>query len=531
MIRRLRAAALLAAAAFIASGSALAQVPVEGGRRARQPQPLAAHPGLLNYAAGLPLEIRNPNLRGNGWNEATSLIYSRLFHVSLEGAIAPDLVERTKISKKGLVWTLRLRKNVLWHDGRPFTSRDVRATMESVFDPNTPCDLDLNLPMVVSFEYPDDFTVIVRLDRPSPLLAVPLSEIAILPAPEAGGSAATVGTGPYRAAGTPEGGQMVFTRYEGFHLGAPAIEKIVLKEIPNDAERAKALVEGTVDVAPLASWNLLTLVGRPDLRVARMRTGAWRGMALNLRRPALQDRRVRQAIDLSLDRDEIALFALPKGGTAAYQPVPPGSWAFSEEMNQPYRDLGTAKRLLEEAGWTLGEDGLRRRMPAGGPLTLRLIVWKDETFRRTAAGIIQKQLKEIGVQVDLVEVDNAEYERLSSEMGEDHDAFIGGWGSLLDPWDNLFKKFHSGGSQNYMGFRNETIDRMLDEARLATEPEAGKDLYLRLMRQLREEAVLLPLVYPDYLYGIASTVTSLSHAVVDSWYEFPRNAYLWRKDR
>lgn len=497
----------------------------------------AAEGRALVYAAGLGIDLVNPNLRGAGWNEATALLYSRLYRVGLTGKIEPDLVEREEIAPDGMTWTLVLREGVRRHDGAPFGATDVKATLDAIFDPNAPCDLDLNLPMVSSVEYPGGPRVVFRLKHPSPLLPVPLSEIAILPAAAAAGAAgaAPAGTGPYRLLSKEAGGDLVFARHEPFHLGKPPIETIVLRYIPDDARRAEALAAGAVHVAHVKPQHAAALKGRPDLRVVRMATGAWRGMPLNLRRPVLQDVRVRQAIDLALDRKAIAEEALAGGGSPAYQPLPPSSWAFAPEMDHPYRDVERAKALLEEAGWKAGPDGLRRRAaPAGGapaagdPLTLRIIIWKDETFRRTAAEVIRRQLLAVGIRVELVLVDNAGYVRLAENMGDDHDAFIGGWGALLDPGDNLYKKFHSRGSQNAMGFGHPVVDMMLQEARAAPEPAIAAPLYQRVLRRLRDEAVFLPLAYPDYLFGARAEVAGIEPAVVDSWYEFTRNAHLWR---
>jgi len=529
--KQLARAAALVAAILLGPAPASAQVTAEG--RSALPartQPLSG-PDTLAYGAGLPVEIRNPNLRENGWSEATSLVYSRLYRVGLDGKIAPDLVEKDKVGHGGLVWKLRLRDDVRWHDGRPFTSADVKATMDAVFDPNASCDLDLDLPMVESFEYPNERTVVIHLKTPYPQLAVPLSEIAMLPEPRAGAeaSAAPPGTGPYMPHGPAVKGEMIFDRYESYHLGTPALKTIVLKEIPRDADRAKALVQGIVDLAPISARNLRELVGRPDLRVARMRSGAWRGMPLNLKQPFLRDVRVRRAIDLTLNREDIALFALPHGGSAAYEPLPPESWAFSEDLGRTYRNTDEAKRLLAEAGWMSGEDGKRRKDPSGAPLTLRILVWRDDAFRRAAAETIKDNLGYAGIGVEIVEADHDEYVRTAAEMDDKVDAYIGGWGALLDPGDNLYKKFHTGGSQNDMGFSDEGIDRLLEEAGRTEDREKAKAIYLEIMQKLREEAVLLPLVYPDYLFGMSSTVLDVPPAVVDSWYEFPRNAYLWRK--
>jgi peptide/nickel transport system substrate-binding protein len=526
--------ALAGAVAFVFSASvapASAQVPVRGVRKTPEPKAAPKKPrGTLFYGAGLKLELGNPNLRENGWNEVRALIYSRLFHVGLDGTIQGDLVERHEISSDGLTWTLHLHHKVMWHDGNPFSSLDVQSTLDEIFDPNTPTDLDLNLPMVESFDYPDEYTVVIRLKYPAPMLPVPLSEIAILRGPGLFKAEKFIhsGTGPYRYSNVTNAGDYRFVRAERYHGDAATIDVIVLKEYQDGAARARALIKGDVDVAHIPSKHMAMLVGRPDLRAIRMKTGAWRGMPLNLKRPNLQDRRVRQAIDFSLDRDMIAFQTLPRLGTAAFQPVPPASWAFSEEMNESYRSTVKAGQLLDEAGWVLGKDGLRRKEGVSDPLGIKLIIWKDEPFRRKAGEMIQAQLKEVGIQVELELVDNQTYARLADDMGQDYDGFIGGWGSLLDPGDNIFKKFHSRGSQNYSGLKSESIDKLIEECRRTVDPEVAAPMFARLMKQLREEAVFLPLAYPDYLYGIGGRVSGIRPSTVDSWYEFPRHAASWR---
>ncbi len=532
----------------------------------------------LVYAAGLPLELNNPNLRGNGWNEATAILYSRLWSVGLDGKIQPDLIERHEIRDGGLTWRVHLRKGVVWHDGRPLDTGDVLATLEEIFDPEVASDLDLNLPMVREISYQGKRTFDIHLRYPFPLLPVPFSEIAILPAADASGGDALesaaparttitppIGTGPFRFVRRREDGSIEVRRHRRFHLGEPSIPRIILVEVQSDAKRARDVAGGEVDLANVKPQHASAIERRSNTWVIRMSSGAWRGLPLNLRRPHLQDIRVRRAIDLAIDRKQVIVNALPGGGRPAFQPVPPDSWAFSEKLDQPYYDPQRAIELLEEAGWFVGDDGLRwkGRHPAtqiaraarppspddheedrgsqgenapegvepdteGGPLTLRLIVWKDEAFRLRASQIIRIHLHRVGIKVELDLVDNATYSRLADDMGQDYDGFIGGWGSLLDPGDNLYKKFHSRGSQNYMGYSNATVDRMLDECRAAADPEAAKELYVRLMEFLRGEAVLLPLAYPDYLFGARTRVRGLEPAIVDSWYEFTRNAWRWR---
>jgi len=491
----------------------------------------ASEPRELIYGAGLEPRGLDPPLDVNEWNEVSSAVYSRLFRPDHEGRIVGDLAESYTASPDGLTWRIRLRRNVQWHDGEPFTADDVIATWKRLFDPKTETSFDQNQAMVRSWEKAGTYEVVFQLHYPETGFLAPLTEVPVLPAHKLGGGhdldRNPIGTGPYKLSGRGSAGEFILEWHTAYHLGAPPVQRLVLRVIPDDDARAEALLRGEVHVAQVKPQHAGRVRANPKLRLYRMGTGAWRALPLNLRRTALQDVRVRRAIDLALNREQIVEKAIAGFGQPAYSPIPPVSWAFDAEMNRRRHDPAEAARLLDAAGWKKNPAGWRERR--GQPLTLELIVWKDEIFRRIAAELVREQLAPLGIRVNLHRVDNAEYARLSDNMGETYDGFIGGWGGLLDPGDNLFKKYHSRGSQNYGGYRNPEVDRLLERVRAlgpARRPLARR-LYLRLVRRLTEEAVFLPIAYPDYLFAADARVAGLGEFVCDSWYEFPKYAHEW----
>ncbi len=522
-----------------------------GSQEPTNPESRSPVPAVLIYGAGLAPRGLNPLLDRNGWNEVSSVLLSRLFRADHEGRIVGDLVESYTVSADGLSWTLKLRENVRWHDGEPFTSADVLFSWEKLFDPATATSLDLNQPMLRDFAATGPYEFVFRLRYPDAGFLAPLTEVPILPAhllAEADINSNAfeqnpVGTGPYMLA-KQEGSDYVFDRHAYYHFGAPAIPRLVLRIIADDDVRAEALASGLLHLAQVKPQHVPRLRALKHLRVYRFRTGAWRGMPLNLRRAALKDVRVRRAIDLAIDREAIVAAALAGFGQPAYSPIPPASWAFDPAMNQPRHDPARAERLLEEAGWRRNAAGLRVR--EGEVLELNVIVWKEETFRRTAAVLIRAQLEALGLRVNLHLVDGATYNRLADDMGTTYDGFIGGWGGLLDPGDNLGKKFHSRGSQNYMGYSNTEVDRLLARARALPPQRRGeaRRLYRELVERVTADAVFLPLAYPDYVFAADARLSLGPYSqpampeesgkaqlagppVMDSWYEFPKFAHYW----
>jgi peptide/nickel transport system substrate-binding protein len=97
----------------------------------------------------------------------------------------------------------------------------------------------------------------------------------------------------------------------------------------------------------------------------------------------------------------------------------------------------------------------------------------------------------------------------------------------LDPGDNLYKKYHSKGSQNRTGYSNRDVDKWLEEARRTTDRQKATDIYERIVRQITEDAVLLPLAYPDYLFASRADLAGIGEFTLDSWYEFTKYAAEW----
>jgi peptide/nickel transport system substrate-binding protein len=478
----------------------------------------------------------NPLLDRAGWNEVSSVILSRLFRPDHQGNIVRDLVDTYLIRDGGRIYELNLRQDVTWHDGTPFTADDVFFTWQRLFDRDTLTSLDLNQAALNSHRQTGKYTIEFELKQPDTGFLAALTEIPILPAhrlenADINGDAfdlAPIGTGPYRLVLRRDDREFHLLRHDKYHLGRPAFDELVIKIIADDDARARAVASGEADIAHVKPPHVESLRAAGK-RVFRMATGAWRGMPLNLARVPLADMRVRQAIDLAIDREAIVKESLAGYGSAAYSPIPPASWAYLPEMNAPRHDPAQAARLLDNAGWRMPDNGPepRVRMKNGASLDFEMIVWKDEFFRRTAAQLVALQLGAIGFKVNLHLVDGPTYNRLAEDMGADYDAFIGGWGGLLDPGDNLYKKYHSRGSQNRNGYIHRDVNRWLEEARRTINRPQATALYHRVVKQITTDAVFLPIAYPDYLFAARPDLAGIDDFTLDSWYEFTKYAAEW----
>jgi peptide/nickel transport system substrate-binding protein len=295
--------------------------------------------------------------------------------------------------------------------------------------------------------------------------------------------------------------------------------------IESDEARARAMADGRVDLAHIKPQHMALVQASPGHELHRYPSGIWRSLVLNVRRPHLADRRVRQAIALALDRDAMVREGLLGVGTPAYSPIPPMNWAWSGAPVRP-RDVGQARALLDESGWIAGPDAWRRRDESA--LVLALAVWWTEPFRRAASEVVKRNLEEIGIQVRFVEIPGERYEEVAAALGPEHDAIISGYSGLLDPGDNLATKYRTGGSQNAGGYSNPDVDRLLDAAQREGDRAHARLLYQQALALIGADAARIPLVYVDYLFASRRDLLGMRGNVLDLYYHFPRLTYLLR---
>ncbi|MET3926671.1 peptide/nickel transport system substrate-binding protein [Devosia sp. 2618] len=313
---------------------------------------------------------------------AGCMVYEGLLTIDTEDGkdeISPLLAESWEVSDDGLTYTFHLR-TANWHDGQPFTSEDVRYTLEEVaakFSPMFSAQVGANL---LKVETPDEHTAIIQLERPYPTLLRTLNctySAPILPAhifkdTDVATNPATtsepIGTGPFKFESWQRGSHINLVRNEDYwEEGKPYLDGLIIRALPNAASRIQALMAGEIDFIPMVHFPLndaRMVESNPSLQIVR--SGFAPGMtyaAFNLKRPPLDDARVRNALLMATDRQFIHDTAFSGFGDLGRAPWPSGiEWAANPDVNydvsNPY-DPELAAALLDEAGVVAGADGTR----------------------------------------------------------------------------------------------------------------------------------------------------------------------------
>ncbi|OPY13999.1 MAG: Oligopeptide-binding protein AppA precursor [Syntrophus sp. PtaB.Bin001] len=464
-------------------------------------------------------------------HDVANLIYNGLVKYDKDLNIVGDLAESWEISRDGLVITFHLRRGVRWHDGHPFTAEDVLFTYQLTIDPKTPTAYSGDFLKVKKAEMLDTYTFRATYDKPfAPALMSWGS--AILPKHLLAGKDITrtplarkpIGTGPYKFKEWVTGQKIVLVYNPDYFEGRPYIDGYILRIIPDMATMFLELRAGGIDRMGLTP---LQYTRQTESRLFRNNYNKFRYLSFgytfvgyNLKNPLFADKRVRQAMAMAVDKDEIIRGVLMGLGKPATGPFKPGTWAYNPNVRTYPYDPEKARALLAEAGWQdRNGDGLVDK--DGKTFEFELLISQGNEVRGKCAEIIQRRLAEIGIKVKIRVVEWAAF--VNDFINKRRfDATILGWTIPLDP--DLYDVWHSSktGPQelNFISFKNEEVDKLLVKGRSTFNIEERKRCYNRIQEILAEEQPYNFLYVPDALPIVQSRFRGIELAPLGIGHNF-----------
>jgi peptide/nickel transport system substrate-binding protein len=475
--------------------------------------------------------------------DLTALIFNGLTRPGLNGELQPDLAHSWTVSEDGLTYVFKLRQDVRWHDGQPFTADDVIFTIGLMQDPDFPGVPYLGeLWRTVTVEKLDDYTVRFRLPEPFPAFADNTS-MGILPQHRLKGMFARdllnhpfnlkpVGTGPFRL----DEVNTEFARLSAnpLYFGAkPRLAYLKLSFYPSIEAVIRAYQSGEVEaISHIPAQTMPQVQSIESLNLHTARLSGYQIIYLNLqdpeRSPFFQDEQVRQALLFGLDRQVVIDQALNGQALIANGPILPWSWAYDAGQPVFNYDPGRAAALLDEAGWR-DSDGDGRRDKDGQPLSFNLLT-SDDPNRVKVAEVISQQWQKLGVAASVEVVGAGLGERLAKHQ------FQAALAELLlhgdpDPYP-FWHQTQIEGGQNYAGWSDDDASMLLEQARTVTDRGRRNDSYFEFQRIFAERMPSLILFYPVYTYGVSNQVHDVQLApltnpsdrfrTIANWYKLTR---------
>jgi len=507
--------------------------------------PSAAGPkrgGTFVMALGGDPPNLNPNLvPGTITLEVSTNIFNLLVYLNFDFEIIPELAESWKVSQDGLTYTFNLVKNASWHDGKPVTSADVVYTLREVV-PTTPRGGIWWTPNIVSVEAPDDYTVVVQLKHPyAPfltLMANPIGGPHILPKHLYEGTDwkknpynnKPIGTGPFMFKKWARGDHIELVENPKYFRrgkeGKPYCDRLVFRIMPDSAARLLAIKKGEVDY--LYSYLI------PFEEISRLRedpgiTADKRGnealgvnnfLLFNLRRAPLSNELVRHAIGYAIDKEQIVKLVLGGEGQPAKSFVHSGlSWAHNPNVPAYKHDPKRANALLDKAGYSRKGDGTRFK--------LQLTANVGRPFQTAAAEVIRDQLKQVGIDLQIVSLDRAAIVD-SIYMKWDFDMHLQLLATGPEPTINTTRFLHTrqikkAAYVNVMGYSNPEVDKLLDLEFTQVDPKKRAATWHKIQEIAMNELPLIPVweqpiantyrsVWADVLTGPFGVYQTREHA-------------------
>ena len=420
---------------------------------------------LINAMAGEPSNLIAMIAGDSASSAIAGNIFNSLIKYDENLNYAPDLAESWEISNNQKTITFKLKKGLQWADGKPLTSADVLFTWKLITNPNTRTPYASDYQLVKNAYAPDSLTFKVTYESSYAPALDTWTSLHILPKHilkdedinNTFFSRKPIGSSFYKLDKWVSGQQVTLKANNKSVLGAPLIEKLISRIIPDTSSQFLELTADNIDVMNINPIQYQRVFpARKDLqqKIALYKElgNGYTYLGFNLKKPPFNDIRVRQALNYAIDKDEVIKGVLLGLGEAISSPYKPGTrWNNSNLSPYPYKP-SKALKLLQEAGFKKNDDGIL--MKNGKPLKFEIITNQNKQREMTAV-VIQKRLQEIGVDVSIRVIEWASFVNRFIKTG-DFDVVVLGWSLSLDPDQyNIWHSSQQGPGQfNFLGYSN-----------------------------------------------------------------------------
>jgi peptide/nickel transport system substrate-binding protein len=442
-------------------------------------------------------------------------VFDSPWTINEKGEFIPNLAteipsaENGGISADGLEWTIKLREGVKWHDGQPFTAKDVVFTYNTIMNPKIAIRSRAGHDQVAEISAPDDHTVKIKLKQQFVPYLVAWQKTSIIPehllkdVPDmntAEFNAKPIGTGPFKFKTRAAGDYIEYEPNTEYHGDGPHVATYIQKFVPDQQVLFAQFQTGQV--------NIIDLQGIPPELYARAKALPGKHVFpspspfvefiyFNCAKPQFTDKRVRQALYLAMDKEALiskVYLGIPKR-TLGY--LPSEHWAYNSTLKDPGYDPEKAAAMLDEAGWKVGADGIREK--DGVKLAFTISTTAGNKSRERGQQLFQQNLKQIGVDMTLNNMP-ASVVWGDYTVKSQFDTLMVAWDPLLYPDPDYSARIGStmipakgGSGANYVQYENKEVDALSAQGLVETNMDKRKEIYHKIHAILFEDLPMAPL--------------------------------------
>ena len=450
-------------------------------------------------------------------------VFDALWDINDKGEYVPNLVTRVPtvenglITKGGTVWNIELRRGVRWHDGMPFTAKDVEFTYKTVLDPKTRSRTRLGLDKVAKFEVIDDYNIRITLKEFSGLYIWSWEQIHIVPEHllsmvddinSCEYNRHPIGTGPFKFGKSVSGSHITYTKNADYHGATSRVDTFIQKFIPDQNVLYSQFKTGEIDILMATGIDPSRIEEArriPNREIFLCPRNSVEFLYFNCGKPQFKEAVVRKALYLAADKDTWVNDIFYGSVRRSLSYLKPGHWAYNTDLKDIGYNPSKAAEMLDSAGWKIGSDGIRQK--EGVKLKFMISTTAGSKAREQSQALLKQNWKAINVEAEIKNFPssvmwgtfytNSEFDLALSA----HSPKTG-----VDP--DYTARIHSqyiprkhGKGANYCQYENPKIDRLL-EAGLATDDrEKRKEIYWKIQEIWYDEVPIAPIFNWSMVFG------------------------------
>ena len=438
-------------------------------------------------------------------------IYETLVKRNDKNEIEAGLAEKWE-QIDDMTWEFTLRDDVTFHDGEKFNADVVKANLDRIRDAEVASPRFFLFEMITDVEVVDEKTVRITTEYPfAPLLAHLSHNGGGMMSPKtieadyegmkngkdpgAVISEHPVGTGYFKFDSWDAGSQIKLVKNEEYWDTPALVDSITFKVVPESATRIADLETGHAHIADPVQPNEVKRVNDSgNAKVNQKPSSSLSYIGFNTEKEPFNDVKVRQAIAMLINKEEIIEGVYEGFGIPAVGPLSPGIFGFNKDVTVVEHDVEKAKELLKEAGY---ENGFKTS------------IWtNDNQQRMDTAILVQQKLKAANIDVEVEVMEFGAY--LEKSAAGEHDMYILGWSNPTGDADyGMYALFHSsqkGNPGNRSFYDNPEVDKLLDEGRREADPAKRFEFYNQVQEHLVEDAPMVFIHHQEYLTGISNKI-------------------------
>ncbi|XLG16829.1 ABC transporter substrate-binding protein [Bacillus cereus] len=475
-----------------------------------------------------------PYFQQNGWDgNVTSVIFASLVSTDKQGKPIPELAEKWDVSSDQLTYTFHLRKDLKFSDGSPLTADDVAFTLTLLHDKAYEGEVDISqyavkggkeykegkATSIEGIQVVDPQTIKITTEKVNSQAIFVLGGTVLSKAyygkdykqntsldylKDLYGK--PLAAGPYKFEKYIPGQEVRFVANENYYAGKPKIQNFIYKITSGDT-KLQLFQTGEVDHTGLGTGDeVLEQAKALEFANIQIETApSFSYIYMNNNKPYLKDKKVRQALIYGLDRKKYVDTALKGYGTVANVPIHPTSWAYTEEgVNKYEYDKEKAKKLLDEAGWKVGSDGIREK--DGQKLKLSYFGPSSAKDSDLLIPIAKENYKEIGVEFNPEFMD---FNTMLSKVNKgDYDLASVSTPITSDPSETA-GEYLSTANETSLGYKNAKVDELIQKGIETVDIEKRKPIYKELYKELSDDPPVILLNYRRTITGYNGNIKGI----------------------